>query len=138
LRVFWDGAGQRFASRRIELREHVVEQEDRLLAHPRREPCRLGDLQGQHRAPVLPTGGELRQRAPPGGDDEIVSLRPDERCALPALALALLTQHLLIARRALFERVAFHLPGVRDGEALCAGEELRRGDEGRGELPGEP
>ena len=65
--------GQHAAAARVELREHVVEQEQRR----RREQLGLGEEEREHRQPLLALRAEAAQLAAGGSDREVVEVRAE-------------------------------------------------------------
>ena len=78
---------------RIQLREDVVEQEERRAAVERRQQVELGELEGEDRGPLLARAMRTPARSrSPSSNDEVVAVRPDERRAVPDLLVGGLGQ----------------------------------------------
>ena len=69
----------------IELREDVVEQEQRRAAVLGGQQVELGELEGEDRGPLLAARREPRHVAAVEAEDEVVAVRADERRAVPDL-----------------------------------------------------
>ena len=89
---------------RVQLREHVVEQEQRRAPVEGRQEVQLGELEREDRGALLAARRECRQVAAGELERDVVTVRPDERGAVPDLLLVRLDEPSL-------ERVTWRLPG---------------------------
>ena len=87
-----DAAHQVRAAVRVQLGEHVVEEQQRRAAVDRREHVQLRELERQDRGPLLAARGEPREVATVELEGEVVAMRPDERGPVPQLLLRGLRQ----------------------------------------------
>ena len=93
---------------RVELAEHVVEQEERRAAVELGQQVELGELERQDRRPLLAARREAGQVAAAELERHVVAVRPDERRAVPDLLLGRLD-------KAPGQRVAGRLAGTTPG-----------------------
>src|SRR4029079_13026709 len=95
-----------------------------------RDDVELGQLEGEDRGPLLATRGEGRQIPAVELEDEVVTVRPDQRRSVPDLLLGGLGQ-------APGEGVPRQLPGewrrvglVAEGQPCCGGPRAGAAGEG--------
>ena len=98
-----DARGEDAAAGRIELREHVVEQQQRRHACALRDQLRLREEQREHREPLLALRAEAAQLARAGDDDHVVEVRAERRRAAVEVAVESLLE---LRRRRRFALVA--------------------------------
>ena len=84
---------------RVQLREHVVEQQQRRAAVERREQVELRELEGEDRGPLLAPRRERGERPAAHLEHEVVAVRPDQRRAVPDLLVGRLREASARARR---------------------------------------
>ena len=77
---------------RIQLGEHVVEEEERRATVKRSHDVQLGQLEGEDGRPLLAAGGEGRQVPAIELEDEVVAVRADKGRAVPDLLVRRLRQ----------------------------------------------
>ena len=82
-----DPAHEVGAPLRVELAEHVVEEQERGAAVERRQQVELGQLEREDRGPLLPARRERGERPAAHLEHEVVAMGPDERCPVPDLLL---------------------------------------------------
>ncbi len=124
------------AALRVELREDVVEQEQRRAAVERREQVQLGELEREDRGPLLAARRERRQRPAAHLEHEVVAVRADQRGAVPDLLLGRLGE---AAGQGVADRLARVLRRVRRVGAARGGRRPpRRARSPRGRPRGAP
>ena len=92
LRQLGDAPDEVRPALRIELAEHVVEQQQRRVAVELGQEVELGQLEGEDRGPLLPARGESGQVPARQVEGEVVAVRPDDRGAVPDLLLGRLDE----------------------------------------------
>src|SRR6266540_2724727 len=96
-----------------------------MLADAVMDPGRLGELQRQHRAPLLAAGREGRQGASVRAHREVLAMGADKRRALPELLLSFGVEERPVGAFALLDRVTLDLRRVSDRENVGTAEARR-------------